>query len=1029
MCRRCSEYFPWLVSLILVFSRFLCGIAFVRNPLLIRISILPLILVPIFSAEFESRNTESFVTARNAHESDRQVRKTVLESEKKESIRTNTVVELQNGKNRFDESLQQWVEANDAIELVEGAAVARGTGHRVIFSSNLNDKGGTVDLLTPDRKRLRSQPIGIAYTEKSSGKSVFIAEIVDSTGELHAENEVIYPKCFDSIDADVRYRHSLSGLEQDVIFREQLPRPEEFGFDSRETYLEVWTEFLEAPEPEKTPHLLTRHLDKSQDDETLNFGEMQIISGKAFDLGDEDQNTGIRVAKEWVSLNGMTFLIESIPVIDVAQKIESLPAREVAFLRKEITEGLKIELAKAEELSPKAARPKPISLKQYKAFASRSISSTFIAKTEIPTTARPGFLFDYTLVATAPAYTFESDKTYYISGAVTLSGTTTFEGGAVIKYNNTATSKITITGPIAMRTSMYRPVIMTAKDDNTVGEQVVAGSPSDYYANPALALNGANAVYNLSDFRILHARLGIQVDYNNSVGHTFRNFQLVNCHMGFKPVNCELKLLNGLMWNVATNFDAPYYSTNFLQNVTINTSTYLQRSPTVTLLNLNNCLLTAVNNQGTISGSPNINLASSDGVFQAVGGAGHYLAVNSPYRNAGTTAIDSGLLSDLGRRTTYPPVTLVSAVTTDTILRPQAIRDTDTPDIGYHYPPLDWIASGVAIGGAALTLTNGVAVGIYGETGFKLQTGSKITSGGTPLFQNRLVRYQAVQEVPSADWNTVSPSSLLKEDLTSGTLPEVRLRFTELALLANSGDHFSGGGKTALFTLQDCELTGGWFSCSAAGSSSRKFAFTNSLFERVNISVGNGADTTLASFARNNLFKRCATINLNAPAGNSWEWKDNAFDQSTIWMYYAQIPASGNNAYIGMVSRMSPTSTSDVVLGSFNYSSPSALGRYYQSSTSLQNVGSRGADAAGLFHYTARVGSVKEGSSVVDIGYHYMTLNNAVPFDSDGDGIADYLEDSNGNEFYDSSEGETNWEASENGTTLVPGLSVFTILE
>ena len=49
------------------------------------------------------------------------------------------------------------------------------------------------------------------------------------------------------------------------------------------------------------------------------------------------------------------------------------------------------------------------------------------------------------------------------------------------------------------------------------------------------------------------------------------------------------------------------------------------------------------------------------------------------------------------------------------------------------------------------------------------------------------------------------------------------------------------------------------------------------------------------------------------------------------------------------------------------------------------------------------------------------------PLDYDGDGLWDYFEDRNGNGSADS--GETNWQSSENGTTGVPGLQVFNVLE
>ncbi|HEX7861326.1 MAG TPA: hypothetical protein VF773_13420 [Verrucomicrobiae bacterium] len=996
--------------------------------LLFYVGISCLITRLVGASDQAERFVESIVEHRNSHVNERKLTRLVVRSNGTETFQTNTVVELKNGRNRFDEATQQWVEAHEHIELHEGAAVGRGTGHKTIFSANLNDPEGTIDLLTPDKKRLRSQVVGVVYAEKSTGRSVFIAELKDSTGELHEDNSIIYPQAFDAIKADVRYRHSMAGLEQDVIFREKLPRPEEYGLDSRETDLEIWTQFLEAPVPVKTKHVLQR-LGKAQGDETLAFGEMEIIAGRAFDLGEEDQNTGILVAKEWVTIDGMTFLIEAAPVTDLRARLAGLPDRAVAQVPKPEIDGFRKALETATKVAAK--RTKPISLKEYRVASASKKESFLIAKATSPRSGK-GFLFDYTIVSTTSNYTFESDKTYFISGAVTLSGTTTFEGGTVIKYDNTTSTKLTISGStINMRTSMYRPVVMTAKDDNTVGEQVAAGTPSGYYANPALVLNGSVGVYDLSDFRISHARIGIQIDQLNTVygGPVFRNFQMVNCDKGFRPSNTDIKLLNGLMWNVSTNFDQPYFSTNNLENITINKAEALQRDPTSTLLYLKNCLLTEVGNQGSYGGVNNVSLLSSNGVYQAVGAAGHYLAPGSQYRNAGSTLLEAGLLADLKERTTYGPVELVGPITADTVLRQQAIRDADTPDLGYHYPPLDWAASNVAISGATVNLTNGVAVGVYGDTGFKLQAGAKLIGSGTPHTLNRLVRYHTAQEIAHSGWNTGANWTLLKEDLSTGTAPEVSLRFTELALLANSGDHFNGGGSVSKFSLADCQLTGGKLFFETVGTSSRVVAFTNSLFERVQVSLGSGTDATISAHGRNNLFYRCAFIGLNSASGNSWEWRDNAFHSSAIYIFYAPIPLNGENAYIDNLNdRIDANQSSDILLTSFNYGSGS-LGRFYHSSTNLQDQGSRTAATAGLYHHTTRIGSAKEGATDVDVGFHYVALSSLLPTDTDGDSLADYLEDWNGNNAADSSLGETNWEISENGTSAATTLSVFTILE
>lgn len=52
----------------------------------------------------------------------------------------------------------------------------------------------------------------------------------------------------------------------------------------------------------------------------------------------------------------------------------------------------------------------------------------------------------------------------------------------------------------------------------------------------------------------------------------------------------------------------------------------------------------------------------------------------------------------------------------------------------------------------------------------------------------------------------------------------------------------------------------------------------------------------------------------------------------------------------------------------------------------------------------------------------------SLPLDEDGDGLPDYFEDRNGNGG-DPDAGETDWQASENGTSDVPGLQVYTPME
>src|SRR5438445_8576019 len=77
--------------------------------------------------------------------------------------------------------------------------------------------------------------------------------------------------------------------------------------------------------------------------------------------------------------------------------------------------------------------------------------------------------------------------------------------------------------------------------------------------------------------------------------------------------------------------------------------------------------------------------------------------------------------------------------------------------------------------------------------------------------------------------------------------------------------------------------------------------------------------------------------------------------------------------------------------------------------STLINDGSRYATNATLYHYSTTPNQVKEAGSMVDIGFHWVAIDpsTGLPYDADGDGIPDYLEDANGNGNVDS--GETDW--------------------
>src|SRR5207247_9107560 len=117
-------------------------------------------------------------------------------------------------------------------------------------------------------------------------------------------------------------------------------------------------------------------------------------------------------------------------------------------------------------------------------------------------------------------------------------------------------------------------------------------------------------------------------------------------------------------------------------------------------------------------------------------------------RNSAITNISAPLLADLKKKTTYPPIVLSNDITVSMTLSPQAQRDADIPDLGYHYDPLDYCWGDRTLTNSTLTLTNGAAVGIYGSIGTIVQSGGSFLSEGAPTALNHILRYHSVQEQP-----------------------------------------------------------------------------------------------------------------------------------------------------------------------------------------------------------------------------------------------------------------------------------------
>ncbi len=419
--------------------------------------------------------------------------------------RKHRYVELATGLNYWNNG--QWQESKEEIEPFPGGAIARQGQHQIIFANNLATVGA-IDMQTPDGKRMRSHVLGLSYFDTASGQSVLIAEVKDSQGQLYSPNVVIYPDAFTDFKADVRYTYTRAGFEQDIILHERPPGPEAYGLNPATTKLQVLTEFLNPPQPVKRQTSSKTRQGEALDEE-LDFGTMQMGQGKAFSL--EQGGGDIPVSKQWLKLEGRDFLVEEVAVPDIDEELEALPAAEGASLNPAV--GSVRHMVSKQRLLP--VMP----------LVQAGTNEMQLARLLVP---YQGLVLDYTTLNSSQTnWTFQGDTTYYISGTVNLYRTNTFEGSAVIKYATNASIGLQSTS-LNWRASAYRPVVFTALDDNSVGEQFGSGSPSGYYAKPALSF-ASGSTLELTNCRVAFAKQALSAP-NATI--TLFDSQVVNCQQG-----------------------------------------------------------------------------------------------------------------------------------------------------------------------------------------------------------------------------------------------------------------------------------------------------------------------------------------------------------------------------------------------------------------------------------------------------------------------------------------------------------------
>jgi hypothetical protein len=911
---------------------------------------------------------------------------------------TNSYVQLEAGLN-YRNSKGEWEESRAEFESNNGWAVAYRGQHKVALYHNLNVDGAVV-IHTPDGKRLRSHVFGLAYYDPVSGRSALIGAVKDSEARQTGDNEITYPDAFAGIAADVRYTNARWGFEQDVILWEQPPSPELFGFDPRTTRLELWTEFVEADNPSRTFRALnetTKARDEADQlvDEELSFGELGLGPGRSFMLGSEKDSLAF-VAKNWVeTADGGRFLVETVALSSVAPGVERLPGRGGGATLGRPRNG---RLAAHYRLPTRGRTQASVSVE---------IPRRRLLAAKAPSTHPVGLVLDYLTVSTGlNGFTFAGDETYYVTGPVDLTGTTTFEGGSVIKYAAGGTASLRIRGPAEFQTTPHRPLIVTAAHDNSIGQVVLGGTPSfgaPWYAQTALDFDAAfSAVtYSVGNVTIRHARTAIA--FNGGSGHRISGVQVSHCQTALQLSAASASLYNALVWFAnAPNAGTAVISGSAPLNVDIQhltadgTENFLAPSfvGTATVANSIFCGLTSLNWTIPPGSATHVrSIATSPTPFAPVDGARHYLLSGSGLRNAGTTVIDPQLKAELSERTTVGPVVLASAPATPLGLT--AMRDGDIPDLGYHYPPVDYLCSGLS---GPVSFTNGAVVAVKGTYGIAVPDSSStsLQMTGLPERTAKFLPMCLIQEnaegtggsVPTAHVQCVGNASFGRTAV---------LRFAEVigagrkqVFLSSSRAH-----EGARFTFRDCAL----FNLNYTISSDYQSVVAGAVLNVINTAVerctidlskatvtygqANYDSATTWSFYNSLFWKSRTTLRYDNGTAAGFQnpaclVRDCLFDGSTNQLTGTGVAfiQRGYNARYGGTDIGSPalvtTSPPDISLSALQYL-PGQFGARYAAVAipNLQDAGSRQASTAGLAQYTTGLNQNKD-TGLVDIGLHYV---------------------------------------------------------
>jgi hypothetical protein len=241
------------------------------------------------------------------------------------------VTRIASGLNYWDGTAWQRSDPNFEMSQDGQHVFANQVQTKIQLAANLAQSNSVI-ITSPDGIVLNTTPVAIGLYDEVSGNSTIIASITNCSGTLISSNQVIYENCFNGISGSIIYTLQQGSFSQDVVWNQDI-EPGDYGFSTNSTRIQIFSAF-NSPAPQEIARPLyveTNQAIRAQMaspdfiDHTLKFGQLKFGPGHVFSTTATNRFEGAPIAKDFETINGQGYVVESIEIKDIRKDLQALP--------------------------------------------------------------------------------------------------------------------------------------------------------------------------------------------------------------------------------------------------------------------------------------------------------------------------------------------------------------------------------------------------------------------------------------------------------------------------------------------------------------------------------------------------------------------------------------------------------------------------------------------------------------------------------------------------------------------------------